>query len=325
MAGNASVARLIAGSIPAVQRDIKDTHVLEEADETDVPTWEETQALQTEWGELNAKKKAAAKKKEPFDPADEARFTEVNRLISLRFKKDTAMTLEGNGYKDGPAKWYEDVKDAKFLGQTITVHQKLADKLAEAEKVFLKAVGTEKAPAGGWTRVSSDLRGPGQGLHSYGLAVDLKGGTNPYLVTPSKTSQGATGEPLKRSQAIQDIIDRAVLLVLGKTPDEEKFGEAPAETDKAKRAMLSYDKLEEASNALETYFTLVDPTKKADLDARVTAIAAKDTANRTADDWPSPTTEPRSGPSPPRRTGRRPRRAFSIWIAAWSRPLSVLA
>ncbi len=59
-----------------------------------------------------------------------------------------------------------------------------------------------------------------------------------------------------RSKAISDVIGRAQLLVEGTTPAEADFHTRPTNADKDARAMASYDKLQTASNALATYFTL---------------------------------------------------------------------
>ena len=265
--------------------NLADSHVLDPADAGDVPAAGDVAALRQEWRDLKARTEAATEAGQAVDPADAARFAEVNRLLGLRHKADAAETLEGNGYKDGPAAWYADVRQGTFLGETIKVHRLLAERLAAAESAFLAAVAGQALPEGGWVRSTSTLRGPSEGLHGLGLAIDLNPGTNPYLINPSKRSQGNTGEPLARSQGVRDVIDRAVLLVLGRTAEEEDFSAQPDIEDTSERVKASYDKLSDASGALRTYFTLTEDAQGPELERLVAALGARDPSGRTPAQW----------------------------------------
>ena len=281
-----SMAPGLAAPALAVQRagDVAATHVLDPVDEGDVPEASELAGLKTEWVELDAKKKQASANT-PFDPADAKRLAEVNRLIGLRYKKDVAMTLAGNGRREGPAAWFAEVKTRTFLGKDITVHTLLADRLKTAETAFLKAVAGKAPPEGGWVRSTNTLRGPTEGLHGLGLAIDLNPGTNPYLVSPGPRSQAATGEPRARSQAVRNVIDRAVLLVLGRTAAEEDFGSAPDVEAGTSRVKASYDKIDEASAALRRYFELGARDRAADLEELVARLGPLNPRGRTAAAW----------------------------------------
>ncbi|MFG1603757.1 M15 family metallopeptidase [Actinoplanes sp. NPDC049265] len=201
---------------------------------------------------------------------DEKRQKEIQELLHLRLVSDEEATLTANGITGGATAWFAEVTSVSFLGQTIQVHRRLAERLAIAEKE-LAALPT---PPGGWITSTSSLRDPGQSLHSFGLAIDLNPGTNPWLFDPKK-SRG------DNDQKIQDIIDRANLLVLGRTAAQEDFASRPAEADRDKRVEASYDKLQEASSALEKYFTLADPANAAALTALINAAAT----GRTAEQW----------------------------------------
>jgi hypothetical protein len=285
-AGNAAVAGAIGGTVVQRQGGLTQSHVLEAADEADVPAVAEMSALRTEWAQLDARKKAATRD-QPFSPEDAARLAEVNRLIGLRFKQDIALTLSGNSVRGGPAAWFADVKSHTFLGNSITVHDLLWAKLTAAETAFKQKVtdlGLQE-PKGGWVRSTSSIRGPTEGLHGLGLAIDLNAGTNPYLINPSSSSEAITGEPLARSRTVRGVIDNAVLLVLGRTATEEDFGSQPRDADRATRIQASFDKLTEASGALKRYFELASPANRAELEALVANLGGKDAAKRTVAQW----------------------------------------
>jgi hypothetical protein len=74
---------------------------------------------------------------------------------------------------------------------------------------------------------------------------------------------------------VRVILNRAFLLVLGRTEKEEAFGARP-EGEGLARAEASYDKLTETSGALQTYFTLTKPENAKQLEDLVTALGAKD-------------------------------------------------
>jgi hypothetical protein len=261
------------------------SHVLKPGDAASVPLPADIEGLRAEWRELDAKRKTAAEAKTPFDPADAARLVEVNRRLKLRNQADAAETLAGNGYAAGPAAWYADVKQTTFLDSRIKVHRLLADRLDAAEAAFLTAVEGQDVPKGGWVRSTSTLRGPTEGLHGLGLAIDLNPGTNPYLVNPSSRSQAATGESHKRSRAVRDVIDRAVLLVLGRTATEEDFGAQPDIDDTTERVKASHDKLSEASAALKTYFTLTADDQASELERLIGELGDLNPKGRTAKRW----------------------------------------
>ena len=132
--------------------------------------------------------------------------------LGARMKSDEDETLRLAGFTQGSAAWFAEVRDYSFLGKTVTVHRLLAERLARAEA----QLGAVTPPAGGWFRSTSSLRGLGQSLHGFGMAIDLDGGRNPYLVNPDARGASAV-EPTGRSRAIADIVDRAGLLVRGLT------------------------------------------------------------------------------------------------------------
>ena len=76
-----------------------------------------------------------------------------------------------------------------------------------------------------------------------------------------------------------------MLLVLGRTVEEEDFGAMPDIADIAERVQASHTKLSEASGALATYFTLTDDDHAQELEELVTALGARDPKGRSADQW----------------------------------------
>lgn len=271
-AGNQAVAILVAAQGLGVQRDVTATHVLAKADEADVPKPEEMDALIAELWPLYAKSRESKKKDgTPMSDEDRKRMQELDRKWTLRGKGDVAKTLTDNG-QGSAADWFKNVKRTTWLGQTIIVHDELKKRL---DKALDKLKDVDEATRNGWVKETSSLRPPGQGLHSFGLALDINASTNPYLINPSGSSEAATGEPLDRSKGVRAVIDRANLLVLNRTAAEEAFGTRPEGAGLA-RAEASYDKLSEASGALKTYFTLTKPENEAQLEGLVTALGAKD-------------------------------------------------
>jgi hypothetical protein len=191
---------------------------------------------------------------------------------------DDEKTLELNGQTGGLDAWFGKVKSRTFLGQTVVVHDELADRLRTAE-ADLK---DEVPPDGGWIDGTvSTLRDPGQGLHAFGLAIDLFPASNPYLLDPPSGARDTDNSYAE----VQAAIERAVLLVQGKTPEEEAWTERPAEADKDKRVEASYDKLEGASRALKDYFTLDAPENRQKLERLASAARDKHPEHRSADEW----------------------------------------
>jgi len=294
-AGNAAVAQLLAGR-PTVQRHAgiepaAAAHIPTAAEQADMPTVaqapelkKESADLQEEWKELNKKVKEA---KPPTTDVEtkqleddkkrlkeiEDRVVEIKRKLKVRVKGDEEETLKKNNVKGGPAAWFADVKTVTFLDKPATVHKLLADRLAKAQGVLDKL----KKPDNGWVQEShSTLRPPGESLHSFGVAIDLNPGTNPWLVRPT-----GVNEPAAWTNTYLGAIERAMLLVKGKKLSDDPFFSRPTEADKDKRAEASYEKLKEASEAFATYFTLADPKKLADLEA----LLPNDPKKRTAKDW----------------------------------------
>ncbi len=294
-AGNAAVARLAAPQ-RTVQRhgDQPGDHTVTPEEQADMPSPADAPALLAENKELYAKKAAiekatreAAKRGETvkdedkrLSATDEARRQELDRKLKLRIKGDEAETLRIN--KQGSAAdWFAKVKTTTFLGQSVTVHELLAARLKDAEA----ALKSEKPPTpDGWIAEStSTLRAPGNSLHSFGLAIDINPGRNPHLVDPNRSKAPSVEANTGRTKAIRDIIDRAVLLVLGKTSTEADLQSRPQEADPTKRVEASYDKLRAASDALERYLKLGKAENRKDLDDLLTKLGSKDT--RTADQW----------------------------------------
>ena len=284
-AGNAAVSGLF------LQRhtgpDLS-SHTVTESEQKEMPSISDAPKLAQEKADLLAEQKslkdaakAAAKAKEPppakvdLTDAEKARIKEIDRLLAIRQKGDEAETLKANGITDTATQWFAKVKNTTFLDAPVTVHELLEKRLKDAEKLVPKP----------WTdlvKSTSTLRPPGQSLHSFGLAIDINPGTNPQLVNPGDP-HGTLYEPRAQSRAISDVIDRAILLVRAKTPTEAAFWTRTTGADKATRVGASYDLLESASDAVETYFTLADPSKEADLAGYVATLGAKD--KRTAKQW----------------------------------------
>ena len=279
-AGNRAVADLLSGR-SAVQRhkgtepEIAAAHVLTPAETKELPTVADTPKLLKEQADLRAERKALQDKakaaKAPPAPADVTRTKEIDdRLaviakgLALRTSKgDEDETLVRNGITGGAAAWFAEVHTMTFLGRPATVHSSLEKRLKKAED----ALKGQPPPKDGWVREGhSTLRPPGQGLHSYGLAIDLNPHTNPFLVDPDN-AYAYLYEGAAASKAIRDVIGRAVLLVLGRTAAEEKFFAEGTEKDKNARVAASYDKLAEASDALERYLGLATAAKRAELKA----------------------------------------------------------
>lgn len=295
-AGNRAVSGLLA---PTVQRhkgtepEIAAAHVVSSDEQKDLPAAADLPGLNSEQTTLLGERKpvadrikAAKAAKSPEDPADKAqlkkiddRLVEIKKKFDLRVKGDEAVTLERNGYTAGAAAWFADVHTVTFLDRPVTVHALLAARLKTAED----ALAALPKPAGGWTVEGfSTLRPPGASLHSFGLAIDVNPGTNPFLVQPTGA---AVYEPTAWSRSVRDVIERAALLVLGRTPDEEAFFTRPDVKDKDARVAASYDKVSEASGALKRYFTLVEAGRVDELAGLVTALGEKDPKHRTAADW----------------------------------------
>jgi hypothetical protein len=213
-----------------------------------------------------------------FTADEQARVDVLNLQLRARMKADEDETLRLAGFTQGVAAWFAEVKDYSFLGKTVTVHRLLAERLARAEAQLSGVT----PPPGGWFRSTSSLRGLGQSLHGFGMAIDLDGGRNPYLVNPDARGASAV-EPTARSRAIADIVDRAGLLVRGLTAAEADLQSRPVNADRDARALDSYDKLRAASDAVKRYFELDQATHRPALEAFVRALAGKDA--RTADEW----------------------------------------
>lgn len=285
-AGNVAVSRLI------VQRhggtDLS-SHTVTASEQTDMPTMAESPGLLAENKVLYAKraaKRAAAKEAKErgvtlppeeadITPTEAARIEEIDRKLKARTKGDEAETLKQNGITDTAPQWFAKVKPTTFLDSPVVVHDLLAARLKLAEALVPK-------PWDGLVAETSTLRPPGQSLHSFGLAIDINQSTNPQLVNPDDP-HATLYEGAAQSAAIRDVIERALLLVQGKTRAEAAFWKRIQEPDRTKRIDASYDMLKAASDALKTYFTLADPANRAELDGYVTALAGKD--KRTAEQW----------------------------------------
>jgi hypothetical protein len=291
------VSGLVTGRprVPVQRRHSSDLaeHGLSEDQQNDLPDPATAKALNTEfqqlqrkWSDADSAVKAAKKAgrtvtmdESGFSAADDARLAEVMRLLNIRKRGDEADTLSANNIRAGLAAWFAQVSDVPFLGRTVRVHKLLADRLATAEA----ALAAETPPTGGWLSGNpSGLREPGQGLHSFGLAIDLNGATNPWLVSPEKNPGY---EPADQASGVRTIIDRAVLLVLGRTAQQEDFSSRPAVADRDQRVEASYDKLQDASSALERYLTLAAPERSDELAELVGRLGTADPGGRSASDW----------------------------------------
>ncbi len=260
-------------------------HLMTEAELADLPAVGDTPALIAEYKQIQASLEArqaavtqAQKSGQPVDPAtqqlikdEQARLAEVNRKLTVRTKGDEEETLKANGITTGHRAWFAEVTTVKFLGHDIVCHRLLAERLQKAAD----ALQGETPPARGWFTNAHSLRKVGESLHSFGLAIDIDGGRNPYLVNPDAANARYVESPA-RSRAIADIINRAMLLVEGKTPAEADLQSRPTDADKDARAMASYDKLQTASSALQQYLKLDQADQKATLDALVLGLTGKD-------------------------------------------------
>jgi hypothetical protein len=278
-------ARLAVQRHTGIQPEVAAAHTLSATEQTDMPTREETEALLEEQKTLTAEKKAKPENRRLQEI--NTRLKEIERKLALRKKGDALSdeeeTLQRNGFTQGAAAWFADVQTMTFLGRPATVHKLLAARLEKAWDM-LKDI---PVPADGWVQEGhSSLRPPGQSLHSFGLAIDLNPGLNPFLLNP-KDSKASLYEKHEQSQAIADIIDRASLLVLGKSPSQEAFFDKPAAPDKSARVEATYDKLAEASEALEHYLALGAEANAGELQLRVLALKAfdKDPEHRSAKAW----------------------------------------
>jgi len=291
-AGNQAVTGIVGTGLSVqrhsgIQPEVAEAHTLSATEQADLPSMDEANDLRQERTDLvDEKTKLQKTDKDRLREINE-RLKEIDRRLELRTKgnalNDEEETLRLNSQTGGAAKWFEDVQTITFLGRPATVHKLLASRLEKVETA-LKGV---PPPADGWVKEGhSSLREPGQSLHSFGLAVDLNPHLNPFLLNPDDKNAGQY-EPHKQSQAIDEVIERAFLLVLGKTPAQETFFQRPKLADKSARVEASYDKLAEASEALEHYLKLGNPDRIGELKIRrgVLALTGKDPENRSADDW----------------------------------------
>ena len=238
---------------------------MSDAEVASMPSVGDTPALKAEYQQIKdawkarvASAEAAEKAGQTVDqatkqltPIEKERLAEIDKLMVLRKRGDEEETLKANGITTGTAAWFAEVTSTTFLNHSIICHRLLAERLKLAEQ----ALANETPPAAGWFGGAHSLRKVGESLHSFGLAIDIDGGRNPYLVNPSAANARFVENPA-RSKAISDVIGRAQLLVEGTTPAEADFHTRPTNADKDARAMASYDKLQTASNSLATYFTL---------------------------------------------------------------------
>jgi hypothetical protein len=260
-------------------------HLVTAVELADMPAVGDVPALIAEYKQIHADRDArraeaekAAKEGKVADPAapeftrdEQARLDEIDRRLKARMKGDEEETLKANGITTGHQAWFAEVKTITFLDHDIVCHRLLAERLQRAQN----ALQGETPPTNGWFRHAHSLRGPGESLHSFGLAIDIDGERNPYLVNPD-APKATVVEKAERSRPIADVINRAMLLVEGKTPAEADLQSRPADPDKDARAMASYDKLQTASTALETYLTLDRADQRDALDAKILALATKD-------------------------------------------------
>ena len=192
-------------------------------------------------------------------------------------QQDEQRTLTNNGLGTRAA-WFRDVKRTTILGLKVEVHTELANRLRTAEADLVN----ETPPEGGWSPGgTSTRRPPGEGLHSFGLAIDISPGDNPYLHNPA----AGASESNDSNAEVQAAIERAVLLVQARTASELNWRARPSAADPDARVEASYDKLESVSNAMKTYFTLDQKANRDDLETAVAAASTKDPLHRTADQW----------------------------------------
>lgn len=265
-------------------------HLVTAAEQADMPAVADTPALITEKSQILADRKArqeaaeqAAKEGKTVDPttsqftqAEKTRLAEIDRKLAARKKGDEEETLKANNITTGHRAWFAEIQTFSFLEHDIICHRLLAERLDAAQK----ALANETPPTNGWFGHAHSLRGPGESLHSFGLAIDIDGGRNPYLVDPDAANARFV-EPVTRSRPIADIIDRAMLLVEGKTAAEAKVRSRPDNPDKDARAMASYDKLQTASSALETYLKLDQADQRTALDDLIDNLSGKDSRDAT--------------------------------------------
>lgn len=267
-------------------------HLLTEAEQADLPSTVDAPGLVLERKQIFAARDAreqafvAAQRRgespdpatKQFTPEEKARIAEIGRLLRIRMKGDEEETLEANGITTGHAAWFAEVKSYTFLGKSIVCHRLLYERLQRAEN----RLSGKPVPDGGWFTSVHSLRKVGESLHSFGLAMDIDAGRNPYLIDPG--ARNATlYERAETSLAIADIINRAILLVEARTPAEADFQSRPTDADRSARAMASYDKVARASESLRTYMTLDKPEQRTALDGFVAALTGKDA--RTSEKW----------------------------------------
>jgi hypothetical protein len=244
------------------------------ADRQQMPSEAEAPALAAELAALDRRLSQG----ERLNRTELDRRRELQHKVGLRMVGDDEKTLELNGQTGGLDAWFGKVTARTFLGQTVVVHDELAARLKKAED-DLKG---EAPPEGGWIDGTvSTLRDPGQGLHAFGLAIDVFPASNPYLLDPPTGAKDTDNSAAE----VQAAIERAVLLVQGKTPAEEAWPQRPAEEDKDKRVEASYDKLAGASSALKEYFTLDGAENRQKLERLAEAARDKHPEHRSADEW----------------------------------------
>jgi hypothetical protein len=211
-----------------------------------MPSVGDTPALKAEYQQIKDTRKARVASAEAADEsgqtvdpatkrltaAEQQRLTEIDKLMVLRKRGDEEETLKANGITTGISAWFAEVTSTTFLKHDIICHRLLAERLKLAEK----ALENETPPAAGWFGGAHSLRKVGESLHSFGLAIDVDGGRNPYLVNPSAPNARYVDNPA-RSKAISEVIGRALLLVQGKTAGEADFHTRPTDADKDARAM----------------------------------------------------------------------------------------
>ena len=202
-------------------------------------------------------------------------------------EEDMEKTLKDAGLPDLKT-WLKGVRTCTFLDASpFLVHTQLADRLDRAAA----RLKSETPPAAGWVKgATSGLRPPAQGLHSFGLAIDFNIRADPYIFASATPSRAATGS---QNDFVRGVIDRAVLLVLGRTAAVEAFDQRPAKPRPSAaapdpavaRARASFDKLQEASDAYVAYLALAQPASRPKLDQLAAALQANDPAAPTADQW----------------------------------------
>ena len=225
-------------------------HLVTTAELADMPAVGDAPALVAEFKQIKAALEArlaaakqAEERGETVDPAtkqfskdEQSRIDEINRKLKARMKGDEEETLKANGITTGHKAWFAEVKTVKFLDHDIVCHRLLAERLQKAQD----ALKGQTPPEKGWFKNAHSLRKVGESLHSFGLAIDIDGDINPYLVNPDAANAKYV-ESAERSRPIADVINRAMLLVEAKTPAEADLQPRPENADKGARAMASYD------------------------------------------------------------------------------------